>query len=457
MIQKASHCYFLSAIICFCGLLNADIAPPTFPGYSLSLFKAQDVRMTSQKVDIYYDSICWIKAEFKIVNPGKSEVKKNIGFPFNIMNYKDPSVQCYDFTFSLNGIRYKATDTQHDSEIQYGKTLRSDKKDWYGWTCKFKPGLNTINLTYNTEPSHSNNGYGWAKRLQYIFCQSENSKENIDNAQLTIHFTDKIQARQILKQTSPENYHFTDSTISWQFVSLSPESHRNIALEFFDFPQFKKLITFDKILTSSNVDNKSKLNAATFFMTLAPSKEGNPEIFNYIETSKRLFSEIVKSEPQNASFWKAYIENYQAFETGACSPCYYRSRYYGSCPESQKNIVAEAYKNCGNDSTIALWHRFLFTARIPLPDSIQIEEMNKDNSIDIKTKWTKGSWRIRTLAHDTLDFVKKYYTVKNNQFLVRKKLEPDLETHKKLVDILEAHVYYGYLFCKELHELQKPN
>jgi hypothetical protein len=302
-------------------------------------------------------------------------------------------------------------------------------------------------------------------------------------------------------------------------------------LEIFDFPQFKKLISFENIPTSSNLSNKTKLDAAIFFASLAPypgidavapsmfmgsyydqtilpaltqsereifsqiyklnkgydnakyysiddywSVRKNdslqkiirnvmyrvgyfeniqyPLIFKYMETSKQLFGEIVKSEPNNASFWKAYIENFQAIETDACRPCSFKSRYDGSCPESQKNIVAQAYKNCGNDSIIALWYRFLFTPRIPLADSIQIDGINKDRSIDIRIKFDKGSWLIRTLAHDTLAFVKQFYTVSNNQLLLRKR-EIDLETHMKLADILEAHEYHKYLFCKELSELKK--
>jgi hypothetical protein len=465
MMQKTQHWYFFLIIISFVNLLLADVAPPIFPGYSLSLFRDQDLRMTSQKVDIYYDTVCRIKAEFKIVNPGKSALKKNIGFPSYIMNLipssgdlKDTTIQLYNFTFSLNGIRQKAADSQQDSKLEYGTILRTEKKNWYGWTCVFKPGLNTINLTYNTVPSPSRSGYGWAKCLQYIFYQSENSKESIDNVQVTIHFPDKIQAMQILKQTYPENYSITDSTISWQFLSLSPESHNNVVLEFFDFPQFKKLVSFTMKLSSPNVDNKTKFDAATFFATLvSPYQNCNQEFFKYIEQSERLFTEIVKSEPRNASFWKAYIENFNVFETDACSPCDYWTMYNSSCPESQKNIVSQAYNNCRYDSTIALWHHFLFTSRIPLADSIQIVDKNMDKSIDIKIKWTKGNWRIITLAQDTLAFIKKYYSVTNNQYLVRNKQKLDLETHNKLAEILKAHAYFGYLFCAELNEQQKLN
>lgn len=195
----------------------ADAAPPTYPGYSLWPFDTKDVRMKSEKVDIYYGDACKIEAVFEIVNPTKEIVEKKIGFPLNISAIKPKKWECkdtvskyYDFTFSLNGENLVETD------LTYGFEMLPDA--WHGWTCKLKPNLNIVKLKYNTVTSCGNSGYRWGKTLYYNLNSDKNWPGKIDRVQVTIHFPDGIAKRQILSETSPPGYDVKEKEITWRFI-----------------------------------------------------------------------------------------------------------------------------------------------------------------------------------------------------------------------------------------------
>jgi len=341
---------------------------------------------------------------------------------------------------------------------------------------------------------------------------------------VTIHFPESIATRQIQAGTFPPGYEIKDKSINWQFTNFTPTPTSDINLDIIDFKVFKDMLTYEPVLTGPNTDNVTKLKAAKFFASMAPSKGINmsapisfrcsyyektvlpnlkpaeralfdstykfnkgsgregfyfidsfekfnkndalrhtvmdvanrigyfekiqyPVIYKYIVGAKRLFHEVAASEPKNADAWEAYIDNYYLIETGGCSPCIRYAGGRGDCPESQKELIREAFRYCGNDSTIAIWHRFIFPTSAPLPDSLEIVRFEKpQENTTIMIKHENHSWSDRLLSPDELSIVKKAYMMSNDRFFVLQKTPADEDTQKKLVEILGGSELYLYKF-----------
>jgi hypothetical protein len=521
----------LLSVLCIevCATLYADVAPPIYPGYSLSPFDARNVRMKSQKVDIYYGSTCKIEAVFEIVNPTKAIVEKKIGFPINLLAMSPrgrDTGKIYDFALSLNGETLKETDVPADPGI------RSDRGYWYGWTCKFKPDRNIVKLTYHTVASFGGSGYRWENTLCYFLNSDKNWPEKIETVQVTVHFPERIAKRQILAETSPPGYELKENEIVWHFTSFTPDARSNIVLHIIDFKFFADMLRYEEVLSPSCKDNAKKLQAAKFFASLAPlkgiqisiphrfnrsyydstvipnltstekplfdslyelhkdprgdfyinkkysyyekidssgrkvldvmyrigyfDKIAYPIIYKYIEGAKKLFGEVVASEPKNEAAWIAYINNYYLIETGACSPCLQRTGARADYPESQKELIREAFRNCGNNSTIAIWNNYLFPACVPLPDTLESVRYEKpQENVTIKLKHEGGGWQERILSPDELSLLKKAYTMSVDVYFVLNHTQVDQDTQKKLVDILGGHDLYWNKFCRDLYQLRK--
>jgi hypothetical protein len=521
-----------SLCIDLCATIYADVAPPVYPGYSLSPFDDKGVRMKNEEVDIYYGDTCKIEAVFEILNPAKEIVEKKIGFPLNVSFLKprgrksgDTASKIYDFALSLNGQTLTETDVPNDPALRY------DTHYWYGWTCRFKPDLNTVKLTYHTLTSYGGSGYRWEKTVHYILNSDKHWPEKIEKVRVTVHFPGGISKRQILAETSPQGYEINDREVAWRFTSLSPRPECNIVLHIIDFKFFAKVLTYEKILSAPGADNATKLNAATFFASLAPSRginisaptyfkrsyydgvvlpnltsaerilfnsayklnKGNgfedyytwdnyeqyktndalrrtvtevmnrvgyfekieyPVIYKYIEWSKKLFREVVANDPRNAAAWKAYIDNYYLIETGGCSPCLPWAAQ-ADCPESQKELVREAFRNCGNDSIIALWNSFLFPVQSPLPDTIELVRHAKaQKEVTIKIQRSRHGWSERPLSSPELGLFKKAYTLSGDSLFVLRSTDEDRVTNKKLIEILGGSSLYHFKFCEELAKLR---
>ena len=524
----------LLALCIICAALYADALPPIFPGYSISPFDAENVRMKSEKIDIYYSDTCRIEAVFEIMNPTREIVEKKIGFPFNVSAFRprvrsdnDTASKIYDFVMSLNG------ENQVETDVPSGHEIRSDTHYWYGWTCKFKPDLNIIKLTYHTLKGFGNFGYRWEKTVHYILSSDKNWPGAIDTVRVRVHFPESIAQRQVLAETSPPGYEIKEKEIDWRFTSFTPTPTRDINLHIIDLKVFADMLRYEPLLSAPKTDNATKLKAAEFFASLAPVKGINmsaptyfkrsyydetvlpnlksservlfdstykfhkgsghedyysvdgfenfnknnalrhtvmdvanrigyfekiqyPVIYKYIVGAKRLFNEVVTSEPKNAEAWKAYIDNYYLIETGACSPCIRYAGGRGGCPESQKDLVRKAFLHCGNDSLIALWHRFIFPTHTPLPDTVELERFAKpQENITIKIKYNYHSWSEKTLSPEELNLVKNAYKMTNDAFFVLKNTSVDEATQKKLAEILGAYDIYRDKFCQEFVKLRK--
>jgi hypothetical protein len=512
-------------------VLYADIAPPIFPGYSLSPFDTKSLRMKSEKIDFYYGETCKIEAIFEVLNPTTEIVEKKIGFPFNpsaMRPWGQDTSKIYDFTMSLNGVNQVVTDRPR------GREIRSDTKYWYGWTCKFKPGLNSIKLTYHTKTSFGNSGYSWEKTLYYVINSDKNWPGQIDNVQVTMHFPESIAQRQILAETSPKGYDIKGNEVRWQFTSFTPNPESNIELHFIDFKYFTDITKYEKVLSAPDTDNATKLKAAIFFASLAPYKgidmsaptyftrsyydekvlpnlksleralfdstyalqngtSGNndyysvigdrdfykndsvrarvkevmnrigyyenimyPVIYKYITGANKLFREVVVRDPKNATAWAAYLNNYYLLETDAYAPFNKWRRSQCDCPLSQKTLVSEAFRNCENDSTIAIWHRFLFPEQPPFPDILEIQLYDPpQENVTIKIKYEDHSWGHRVLSPEELSIVKKSYTMSKNGYFVNNHMHLDEGTQKKLVDILGGCSLYETSFYREIRKYYK--
>jgi hypothetical protein len=374
----------------------------------------------------------------------------------------------------------------------------------------------------------------WARSLSYMLATDTAWPRQIDTVQVTVHFPRVIAKRQILSETRPSEYVVKDNEIAWRFTPFSPNPRNNVDLCIIDFDVFDKMLACEKVLSASNADNATKLNAAIFFASLAPPKGINisapsyfkrsyydgtvlpslkpeekavfetayklhkgsgfedyyrtddyrlfqrndslrsavlavmhrigyfenieyPVIYKYIEGAKRLFREVVTSEPKNATAWKAYIDKFYLIETGGCSPCVPWVRSGCDCPESQKELVREAFRNCGNDKKIALWNDFLFPRRAPLPDTIELERFAKPTEkVMIKIKHPDHSWSEKTLSADELGALKQAYTMSDKGFMVLTATNIDKTLQDKLVAILGGCNVYKYKFCRDLRALKTP-
>lgn len=509
--------------------LFADIAPPRFPGYTLSPFDTKDVRMKSEKVDIYYGDVSKIEAVFEILNPTKEIVEKKIGFPFNILIYGrngragnlDSSVKIYDFNLSLNGENLKETDVTEPG------TSISDKHYWYGWTCKLKPNLNIVKLTYHIVISRNRNSW---ERILYYNLNSENKwPGTIDNVTVIIHFPENINKRQVLDETSPQGYEIKEKEIDWRFTPFTPKTESDIVLHLIDFNKFTNMLKYDKILSLPNTDNTTKLEAAKFFASLAPydgidisaptyfkrsyydksvypnlkpsekvmfdstyklhkgsrseiycaefdkndtrnqvvmevmnrigyyEKVEYPVIYKYIEEAKKLFREVVSSDPKNAEAWKAYINNYYLIETGACYPCIRHVGLECDCPDFQKEIVREAFRYCGTDSVISIWYKYLFSKHtLSLPSKISfMRNGGPQSTIMIGLNMGRSKIGYSPLTDSELNILEKAYTMSNDGFFVLKNTNLDEDTQKEFFKIFRGCYFYWNDFCSDLEKFQK--
>jgi hypothetical protein len=272
-----------------CVTLYADVAPPVFPGYTLSPFEAKSVRMKSEKVDIYYGDICKVEAFFEILNPTKEIAERKIGFPLNISANSgvphwwhqgtDTVNKIYDFMMSLNDSNMAATD------VPAGREIQSDKQYWYGWTCRFKPDLNIVKLSYHILTSYGGSGYRWEKTLSYILNTNKDWPEPIDTVEVNVHFPEDIAKNQILGGTFPTGYEAKGKEITWRFSSFTATPQSNIHLDIIDFKDYADMLKYEQVLTATHADNATKLKAAKFFATLAPYKGINISVPTYFKRS----------------------------------------------------------------------------------------------------------------------------------------------------------------------------
>jgi hypothetical protein len=530
MILKPRKYLILLLIVNIPSRSFSDAAPPSYPGFSLALKDTGCVRLKSETVDIYYGDRCKVEAVFNVQNTGKSSLKKKIGFPFHIRTSKpwlfptqgDTTIRIYDFTMNLNGERLTETDILTETEF------RSDKKYWYGWTCPLKTGMNRMTLTYHIVPGHRNPVH-WEKVLYYAFRTDDKWPDTIDNLEITVHFPEPVDRRQILSGTIPPGYEISEKKVHWRFTPFSPKPGDQMALYLIDFTIFKDMLKYEKVLSLPGTDNATKLTAAKFFANLAPFKgfylyppnsfdqsyyessvipalkpserplfdqtykfhkgfqgrafysvedysafEKNdslryivmqvmarisyyekivyPVTYNYLVGAKRLFREIVTSEPKNAAAWRAYLDNYYKIESNAWSPCDYRVRTSAECPASQKELVKAAFRNCPNDPEIALWYESLFSENLPLPDTITFSQyaqapaaiLDGISQIDGSRKYTK----------DDIALLEKVYSTKAGEFHIRGPARVDDTTRKKIIEILGGRFLYRQKFCKELEKLR---
>lgn len=283
-MRKRNIIVFLFSLLnCILSSVYADVAPPTYPGYTLWPFSADNIRMTSEKVNIYYGDICKVEAVFEIINTSKQSVVRKIGFPFQIAasNQRDIVIwtperglkgdstkKIYDFKLNLNSVNLQQTDRSGSMTAGYAK------QNWTGWTGTFKPGVNKATLSYNIKTSYAGSG-SWERTLFYshhYFRSDKKWPDKIDSVEITIIFPDKIHKEQILSTTTPGDYELRDKAISWHFSSFETGNESTIALHLIDFKLFAEMQKYEKVLTVPDTSNTAKLEAASFFASLAPPK-----------------------------------------------------------------------------------------------------------------------------------------------------------------------------------------
>lgn len=508
----------------------ADVPPPVFPGYSLIPFDSRDIRIKSEKIDIYYGDTCKIIAVLEILNPTRAMVKKKIGIPLHTSiirkrtyNSMQKSIgsdyRIYDFIMNLNGVNLRETD------IPNGNSMCSDREYWYGWTCELKPNMNIVKLTYHVLSSPTGKGV-WERTLQYIFNYDKDWPNIIENVQVTVHFPQKIARKQVLAETSPPGYEITDKNVIWRFSSFKPKIENNIVLHVVDFKVFADMLKYEKVLSVPDTDNVTKLKAAKFFAGIAPRRgmnfpvptrlvksycdefilsklspaerdlfdsvyklinhfnveyycvndfnyyEKNPSLLyplmdimdrfgyfektvhGYIEGAKRLFLEIVTSDPNNTEAWKTYIDNYYLIYKDGCHPCV-RFKIECNCLESQKELIKKAFSYCGKDSTIALWNRFMFPTQAPLPAKLEVTHyIESQERVTIKIEYLNHSWSDRPLSSEEFGILKKAYTMSKDGYFVLSNANLDRDTEKMLVEILGGCNLYSDQFCRDLAKIK---
>lgn len=275
---------YLIAICIIMGIsarLFADIAPTQYKGWTLSPKFESQVQLVSETVDIYWSKVCKVKTVFYLNNHSDTAVHMKIGFPDNLTFLKEKSIhdmifksrkeiskdsinKIYDFAFTLNGSQLLETDIPN-------RDINRNEEQWYGWDCTIQPGQNTVHLSYNVRPNPTY-AYAWQDNLYYVLHTGKFWDAKIDNAVVTVHFPHKISRDQIDKKTTPLEFNITDSSIVWEFRDFEPTDDHNIHLQIIGFDIFQQLIKYKTLLSNSQIDTKTKLDAAIFFASLTFAK-----------------------------------------------------------------------------------------------------------------------------------------------------------------------------------------
>jgi hypothetical protein len=268
-------------------LSYSDSAPPSFPGYSLTLKDTGSVRLKSETVDITYNKkletrsrdineLYSVEAVFEIVNTKKTAVERKIGFPFHVytqsnwvQNKKDSTVKIYEFKMTLNGKPQTKLDAP--GRDKFG----ADRQHGDSWACKFNPGVNIVKLTYNIFAVTFDRYDWWVKSLSYNLTADTTWQDTIDELNVTIHFPQPIAERQVVVRpvwggTFPAGYDVKGNAIRWRFSPYTPRSVDFINLRIIDFAWYEKLLDFERVLTETNARTGVKLAAATFFAEITP-------------------------------------------------------------------------------------------------------------------------------------------------------------------------------------------
>ncbi|MBN1980331.1 MAG: hypothetical protein JW795_02285 [Chitinivibrionales bacterium] len=296
-----THFFFIVMlmIVGFFGTVFPDIAPTEYSGYTLSPYHTTAVQLKSETVDIYWGDVCRVEADFELLNSTGKKIKLKIGFPTNITfiksgaRYDTDSVNAvYNFKFSLNNKILKESDIPKP-------VINSNHEDWYGWKCTLQPKENRIKISYAvlTNPSYD---YRWFRNLHYVLYTGKFWAGPIGKAKVRIHFPEKIVPEQVLTITPAFNYSRDDTTITWTFSNFEPSMNHNIHLGIFDFKTFALLTTYKKMLHESSIlTNAKKLEIASFFAGLAPSKGYDvsaPTHFNYTYYQQNVLSQLSPEE-----------------------------------------------------------------------------------------------------------------------------------------------------------------
>ncbi len=81
----------------------------------------------------------------------------------------------------------------------------------------------------------------------------------IDNAVVTVHFTQKVSPDQIDRKTTPADFTITDSSIIWEFKNFEPTEEHNVHLQITSFKTFRKMDKYRLALSNPEVDTRTKL------------------------------------------------------------------------------------------------------------------------------------------------------------------------------------------------------
>jgi len=178
------------------------------------------------------------------------------------------------------------------------------------------------------------------------------------------------------------------------------------------------------------------------------SKVRYPIIFPLIENSKKLFREVLESEPNNAAAWKAWLNLYFRIEPEGCHPC--RMMHWKSkIALEQEEIIKMAYENCKSDPEINLWYSLVSPENAVLPDTLgKFEEHLGKAGIWIKTTETGlGFCQIEPKEFNT---VKQKYKVFKDGFLIKSERQINDKEKRQIIDILYKCHYFQYKFCRDL-------
>lgn len=75
---------FFRALACFVLLVliaHADIAPTVFTGTNVFPLQSAEVRMAAADVRIVWGELCYLTANFKMINASDRDVELEVGFP----------------------------------------------------------------------------------------------------------------------------------------------------------------------------------------------------------------------------------------------------------------------------------------------------------------------------------------------------------------------------------------
>lgn len=424
----------------------ADLAPMDYTGGGIIPIEDGVIEMERARVEIVWGEPWKMRAEFTMRNPTKESRALVMGFPMPDDPRRRPELK--NFSVLVDGVRVAVDGPVESARVE---SLRHHYWVWYHWKHEFAPGVTQVVVEADLPASGVYREPYW-DALHYCMETGGRWSGPIGAEEVVVRFPAPLGKGQLLSvspegaviEGNEVRWQFTGIKPQGQEfdIGLIYAAPRNMQL----IEEMRAAVDRDSqssaaairlakhLLALGRLDSNAgfspdELSATEFSSLVARDDTGElrNQLANYYhpspnghwkqkaglkpgdegklvsilaeagyrdESSRRphvtegesLLLSVLAREPKNAEAWKVYLANYWRFSFAAFGNWFPRGERY--LTQKQRQLIAEAARNCPEDECIALWRQMLEPTAYPDSDHI-VQRTHVAGYLDVEFSWTE--------------------------------------------------------------------